>query len=65
MSKQIADNIIIERGALSHVADYLNLDRKVLVVTENGVPAAYADAVLSACTDGHKFVFSHGEERRI
>lgn len=64
MSKQIAENIIIERGALSHVAEYLNLNRKVLVVTDDGVPSAYTDAVLSACKNGYKFVFEHGEESK-
>lgn len=64
MSKQIAENIILGRGALSHVAEYLNLNRKVLVVTDDGVPSAYSDVVLSACTDGHKFVFPHGEESK-
>ena len=64
MSKQIAENIILGRGALNHVAEYLNLNRKVLVVTDDGVPAAYADAVLSACKNGYKFVFEHGEESK-
>ena len=64
MSKQIAKNIILGRGALSHVAEYLNLNRKVLVVTDDGVPSAYTDAVLSACKNGYKFVFEHGEESK-
>lgn len=64
MSKQIAENIILGRGALNHVAEYLNLNRKVLVVTDDGVPAAYSDAVLSACKNGYKFVFEHGEESK-
>ena len=64
MSKQIAKNIILGRGALSHVAEYLNLNRKVLVVTDDGMPSAYTDAVLSACKNGYKFVFEHGEESK-
>ena len=41
-------DIIIERGALAHIGDYLNLQRKVLVVTDSGVPAQYARAVADA-----------------
>lgn len=57
-------SIVIKRGALHHITDYLNLDRKVIVVTDDGVPAAYSDAVLNACREGYKFVFPHGEESK-
>lgn len=40
--------IILQRGALSKLHELLRLDRKVLVVTDDGVPAAYAQAVASA-----------------
>lgn len=42
-------DIILERGALSRVSEYLSLDRKVLVVTDSGVPAEYAERVASQC----------------
>lgn len=41
--------ITIQRGALSHADDYLKLDRKVLVVTDSGVPTEYAMAVAACC----------------
>ena len=37
--------IIIENGAIKNVGELLNLDRKVLVVTDSGVPEAYAKTV--------------------
>ena len=37
--------IHIRHGALHRAGEYLNLDRRVLVVTDDGVPAAYAAAV--------------------
>jgi 3-dehydroquinate synthase len=37
--------IYIERGILKNAADYMDLDRRVLVVTDTGVPAAYAETV--------------------
>lgn len=42
-------DILVERGALSRVGTLLNLDRRVLIVTDSGVPAVYADTVAEAC----------------
>ena len=42
-------DIVIERGALGRVGELLQLDRRVLVVTDQGVPAAYAETVAAAC----------------
>ena len=41
--------ITLVPGALSHAADYLSLNRRVLVVTDSGVPQAYAAAIAAAC----------------
>ena len=38
-------NVVLERGALSHIKDYLSLNRKALIVTDSGVPTQYAEAV--------------------
>ncbi|MBR2721619.1 MAG: 3-dehydroquinate synthase [Clostridia bacterium] len=46
---QNAYDIILERGALSRAGEYLRLDRRVLIVTDDGVPAEYAQAVAQAC----------------
>lgn len=40
--------IVLQRGALSKLHELLRLDRKVLVVTDDGVPAEYAQAVSNA-----------------
>ena len=42
-------DIILERGALSRVGELLKLDRRVLIVTDEGVPAEYAERVASQC----------------
>ena len=44
-------DIVLERGALAHVAEYWNLNRRVLVVTDDGVPPVYARTVASACKE--------------
>ena len=41
--------ITLERGALLKVGELLNLDRRVLIVTDGGVPKEYALAVAKQC----------------
>ena len=41
-------DIVVERGALARVGELLDLDRRVLVVTDHGVPRQYARAVALA-----------------
>ncbi len=54
-------DIIVESGALAKAKEYLDLDRKVLVVTDQNVPSQYADAVLSQCKEGYRAVLAGGE----
>ena len=41
-------DIVLESGCLQQAGDLLNLNRKVLVVTDSGVPESYADTVAAA-----------------
>lgn len=42
-------NIYLERGAILKAGEYFNLDRRVLVVTDSGVPGQYSEAVAKQC----------------
>ena len=42
-------DIIIERGVLSRANEELKLERKVLIVTDSGVPKQYAETVAAKC----------------
>lgn len=53
--------IIIERDAMLHLEKYLDLNRKVLVITDDGVPKDYREAVLSQCPHGYLYVCQQGE----
>ena len=44
-------DIVIERGCLQQAGQLLNLNRKVLIVTDTGVPEEYAQTVASACKE--------------
>lgn len=57
-------DIVIERGILQKVGTYLNLKRKVLIVTDRGVPAAYAQAVAEASAEPFVVTVPQGEESK-
>ena len=57
-------DIIVEHGALRKASEYLNLDRKVLVVTDSGVPTVYADTVAAQCKMAVKVVVPQGEDSK-
>ena len=57
-------DIVINRGVLNNLKEYLNLNRKVLVVTDSGVPEVYAKTVAAQCGDGYIFTFLQGEESK-
>ena len=42
-------DVIVENGALDDAEKYLNLNRKVLVLTDDGVPETYAEKVAKKC----------------
>ncbi len=54
-------NVRIGSGVLAEASGVFDLRRKVLVVTDEGVPEAYSRAVLDQCTDGALLVLPQGE----
>lgn len=59
-------DIILERGAIKRAGELLGIPegRKVLVVTDTGVPRIYADTVAWCFEDSHIFIFSEGEKSK-
>lgn len=56
--------IRLERGALSKAGDLFDLDRKVLILTDDGVPSAYAAQVASACREPYLVTLPAGEANK-
>ena len=56
--------IYIERGALDRAVELFSLDRRVLVVTDSGVPADYAKRVAAQCREAHIVTVPEGEESK-
>ena len=54
-------DIVLERGVLSKAKDFLNLDRRVLIVTDDGVPEIYAKTIADQCKDAHVLTLPQGE----
>ena len=56
--------IILGCGALDHVEKYFKLDRKVLILTDSGVPIEYAQMVAQKCAVPHIYTIDSGEQSK-
>lgn len=54
-------NIELERGNLEKAGELLNLNRKVMIITDAGVPAQYAQKVATQCEESYIKVVPQGE----
>ena len=54
-------DVIIERGCMKKTSDLLDLDRKVLIVTDTGVPEEYSGLIAKQCRDAYVVKIPQGE----
>ena len=57
-------DIVLQRGSLLRAGEYLNLNRRVLVVTDSGVPASYAKEVAKNCKTAKILTIKEGEQSK-
>lgn len=57
-------DIIVKRGVLKRVGQLVNLNRRVLVLSDTGVPKKYLKTVLAQCGQGVPLVLPQGEETK-
>ena len=57
-------NIELENGILARTKDYINLNRKVAIVTDSGVPTKYAETVASQCKEPIIITIPQGEKSK-
>ena len=57
-------NIYLERGVLHRAGELFDLCRKVLVVTDSGVPACYAETVASQAKEAYVVTIEQGERSK-
>ncbi len=54
-------NIELERGNLNKAGQLLNLNRKVMIITDEGVPITYAEKVAKQCREAYVKIVPQGE----
>lgn len=54
-------DIVVKRGVITNAQEHLNLNRRVLIVTDSGVPREYAESILAWCKEGTIFTVEQGE----
>lgn len=57
-------NVIVERNALQKANEYLNLNRKVLIVTDDGVPTNYSQTIYKMCKEPTIVTIPQGEDSK-
>ena len=53
--------IIIDNGLIEKANEYFNLDRKVFIITDSGVPDKYADTIKDLCKSATVYTVPEGE----
>ena len=57
-------DIVVERGVLAKANQHLNLNRRVLIVTDEGVPSEYAKTLAGQCRDSVICTIDQGESSK-
>ena len=57
-------DVIIKRGCLEKANEYLNLNRKVLIITDDGVPKEYLNILKKDLKDVYVYIIKQGEESK-
>ncbi|MEG1252223.1 MAG: 3-dehydroquinate synthase [Erysipelotrichaceae bacterium] len=57
-------DIILKEGVLSSLNQYLNLKRKVMIISDCGVPSTYIDDALNQCPKGFTYIVEQGESSK-
>lgn len=58
-------DVFVQRGGLNEVGKLFNLNRKVLIVTDDGVPSQYAKIVAEQCSDSVCVTLPQGEGTKV
>ena len=57
-------DIVVQKGILQTAGEFLNLNRRVLVVTDSGVPPIYAQTVAKQCKEAVICTVNQGEDSK-
>ena len=59
--KENGYDILVEHGILAHIQEVVDLKRKVMIITDENVPKAYADTIAKQCKEAYIEVLPAGE----
>lgn len=62
--KENSYDIYLKRGILQEIGKHIDLQRKIMIITDDQVPQEYAHTLLKQCAYGHLAVVRHGEEAK-
>ncbi len=57
-------DIVLERDAIKNASKYIDLNRKVCIVTDTGVPAEYSTCIANQCKESVKVCIPQGEANK-
>ncbi len=63
-SRDLSYDIVYEKGAIGRLQEYLNTDRKALILTDSGVPKAYAETAASCFKEAKIVTVPQGEQSK-
>lgn len=57
-------DIVVERGVLSRANELLKLDRRVMIITDSGIPKEYSSRLALLCKSPYIYTVPSGEESK-
>lgn len=57
-------DVVIKKGVLNQIDEYLDLNRKVLVVTDSGIPQEYKETIKNQINDCYIYEIEQGEKSK-
>ena len=62
--KERGYDIVLERGVLNRIAEEIDVGRRILLVSDSGVPAKWVELVRAQCPDCVVKIVRSGEEAK-
>ena len=62
--KDFEYDVVIEKNSLNLIDKYFDLKRKVLILTDDGVPSEYSEIVKEKCIEAYIYVIEQGEKSK-
>ncbi len=56
--------IVLKNELLKNIEQYLNLERKILIITDDGIPSTYLDLVKVKCKNSYIYCIHQGEKSK-